>query len=61
MEDKGISQYKLIREYHISTSLIDKLKHNKNLRLSTLDDLCMILHCGLDEIVECIPKQDIKK
>lgn len=40
----------------ISRSLIDKLKHNKGLNTSTLDDLCRILQCSLGEIAEYIER-----
>lgn len=51
---QGITTYTLINEYKISRSLIDKLKHNKGLNTSTLNDLCQILHCQLSEIAEFI-------
>jgi DNA-binding Xre family transcriptional regulator len=51
---QGISTYTLINEYGVSRSLIDKLKHNKGLNTSTLNDLCQILHCQLSDIAEYI-------
>lgn len=54
IQKKGITTYKLINEYKLSRSLIDKLKHNKGLTTSTLNDLCRILQCGLDDIAEYI-------
>lgn len=54
IQKKGITTYKLINEYKLSRSLIDKLKHNKGLTTSTLNDLCLILQCNLDDIAEYI-------
>lgn len=51
---QGITTYTLINEHGISRSLIDKLKHNKGLNTSTLNDLCQILHCQLSDIAEYI-------
>jgi len=51
---QGITTYTLINEHGVSRSLIDKLKHNKGLNTSTLNDLCQILHCQLSDIAEYI-------
>lgn len=51
LKDKGITTYKLIKEYNISRSLLDRLKHNKPISTVTLNDLCGILDCKVDEII----------
>ncbi|MBQ4082442.1 MAG: helix-turn-helix transcriptional regulator [Clostridia bacterium] len=51
LKKKNISTYKLIMEHNISRSLLDRLKHNKPISTVTLNDLCNILHCGIDEII----------
>lgn len=48
---KGITTYKLINTYGISRSLIDRLKHNKPISTVTLNDLCTILNCGVEDIL----------
>ena len=45
------STYTLIHRYHISSATIDKLRHNRPLTTTTLDDLCTILHCNISGIV----------
>ena len=52
MKKKGISQYKLIKTYHISTGQLDRLRKNGNVNTFTLNQLCEILDCKLEEIVE---------
>ena len=52
MKERGISQYKLIHEYKISTGQLDRLRKNQNVNTYTLDQLCKILQCGLDDIAE---------
>ncbi|MBQ8393459.1 MAG: helix-turn-helix transcriptional regulator [Clostridia bacterium] len=51
IKEKGISTYKLINQYGISRSLLDRLKHNKPLSTSTLNELCKILSCKIEDIV----------
>ena len=51
LKKKEISIYKLINTYHVSRSTIDKLKHNRNITLATLDHLCNILECDITEII----------
>lgn len=58
LREKGLSTYKLINQYGISRSLLDRLKHNKPLTTVTLNDLCRILNCKIDEIVVYIPDGD---
>ncbi len=51
MKEKGITTYKLINTYGISRSLIDRLKHNKPITTVTLNDLCAILDCKIEDIL----------
>ena len=52
MKEKGVSQYKLIKEYKISTGQLDRLRKNENVNTYTLDQLCRILDCSFDDIAE---------
>ena len=52
MARKSISQYRLIREYHVSTGQLDRLRKGKNVSTYTLNQLCRILDCSLEEIAE---------
>lgn len=54
LKEKGITTYKLITQHNISRSLIDRLKHNKPVTTVTLNDLCKILGCRIEDIVEYI-------
>ena len=55
MKEKGISTYKLVQQYGVSRSLLDRLKHNKPISTVTLDDLCRILSCRVEDILIYIP------
>lgn len=52
MQEKGITQYKLINYYGISPAQITRLKKNANVNTHTLDMLCEILDCNLEDIIE---------
>lgn len=54
IKEKNISTYKLINQHGISRSLIDRLKHNKPISTVTLDDLCAILDCKVEDILQYI-------
>ena len=51
MKEKNISTYKLVKDYGLSRSLIDRLKHNKPISTVTLNDLCLILDCRVEDIL----------
>ncbi|MBE5741832.1 MAG: helix-turn-helix transcriptional regulator [Clostridiales bacterium] len=51
LKEKGITTYKLITYYGISRSLIDRLKHNKPISTVTINDLCQILDCEVQNIL----------
>ncbi len=52
MKEKGISQYKLIKDYKVSNGQLDRLRKNGNVSTYTLSELCRILNCSLDDIAE---------
>ena len=52
MREKNISQNKLIKEYGISTGQLDRLRKNENVNTYTLNQLCRILHCNIEDIAE---------
>lgn len=52
IKKKNISTYKLINQYGISRSLLDRIKHNKPMTTATLNDLCNILDCDINDILK---------
>ena len=54
LKKKNISPYKLVNQYGISRSLLDRLKHNKPISTVTLNDLCKILKCDICDIIQYI-------
>lgn len=58
LKKREISQYKLIKEYKISTGQLDRLRKNGNVNTFTLNQLCKILNCQLEDIAEYIPDKE---
>lgn len=52
MKNKNISIYALINKHNVSRGTIDNLKHNRNVTLATIERLCEILDCRIEEVVE---------
>ena len=58
MKEKGISQYALIKRYHISPGQITRLKRNESVSTHTIDMFCRILNCDVADIMKYIPDDD---
>ena len=52
------STYTLITRYHLSSSTIDKLRKNKPLNTTTINDLCRILNCPVEAIMRYTPSDE---
>lgn len=55
MKDKNISSYVLREKHGIDSRTIRRLKANENVTTDTLNSLCIILQCNLDDIAQFIP------
>ena len=55
LEKKNITQYQLINTYGISTGTLDALRKNRSVTLNTVQDLCHILECKINAVVEILP------
>jgi DNA-binding Xre family transcriptional regulator len=54
MEKKGVSTYWLREKCGIDRKTIRRLRANENMETKTLNKLCTVLECRLDEIAEFI-------
>lgn len=52
MKEKGITQYSLIKNYHISAGQLSRLRKNDNVSTHTIDVLCEILDCQPGDLME---------
>lgn len=55
MRRKGITTYALIKEYQFSRGTLDSLKQNRNISTATLNDLCNILSCNVEDVLKHTP------
>ena len=55
LENSTETTYTLINHHHVSSAIIDKLRKNKPMNTTTLNDLCRILDCRLEEIAQYVP------
>ena len=58
LHSSGESTYTLIKNHRISSSTIDKLRKNKPLNTTTVNDLCRILNCGVADVMADVPSED---
>ena len=54
MEQKGISTYYLREKAGIDSKTIRRLRANENMETKTLDRLCAVLKCRLEDIAEYV-------
>ena len=57
MKTRGITQYMLIKKYHISPAQITRLKRNESVSTHTIDHFCRILNCDVEQIMAYIPEE----
>lgn len=58
LKESPETTYSLINKHHISSATIDKLRKNKPMNTTTLNDLCRILDCDLEDIAIYVPSGD---
>ena len=54
MQHKKISQYQLLKR-GLDNKTLDTLKKNRNITLSTLEKICVILDCTPNDVVQFTP------
>ena len=59
MKEKGISQYDLIRRWHINPAQITRLKRNESVSPHTIEMFCKILKCEVGDIMRHIPDESV--
>jgi len=52
---KGVSTYTLREKHNINPNTLTRMKGNKYLSMRTIEDLCAILECDIQDIVKYVP------
>ena len=58
MKEKGITQYVLIKQYHISPGQLTRLKRNESVGTHTIEMFCRILKCKVSEVIEYVEEDN---
>ena len=61
MKEKGISQYALIRDYHISPGQLTRLKRKESVSTHTIEVFCRVLRCFVGKTREYVLEDAEKK
>lgn len=51
LKAKKISSYALVHKYHISSGTLYRMRRNMPISTVTINDLCLILDCRVEEIM----------
>ena len=57
MKKKGVSQYALIKDHHVSPGQITRLKRNESVSTHTIEMFCKILKCRVEDVMEYIDEE----
>ena len=61
LKKSGENWYTLTKKYHLSYSTLHRLKHGQDISMKTINDLCRILDCQIQDIAAYIPSEDDQK
>ena len=59
MKERGISQYDLYTHHNVNRAQLNRLRRNQNVEVNTIDKLCNILHCCVEDIMEHFPDDNL--
>ena len=51
MQERGITQYDLYTKYNMNRAQLHRLRHKQNIESNTIDRLCNILDCNVEDIM----------
>lgn len=57
MKERGVSTYLLREKCGIDSKTIRRLRANDNMETKTLNKLCAVLDCRLEDIAEYLPDE----
>jgi len=58
IKEKGVSTYKLIHKFGVSNGTLYRMKKGSNLSTSTINELCKILDCKVEDILVYIKDKE---
>lgn len=58
LETSNENWYTLTTKHKLSNSTLHRLKHNKDISTRTINDLCRILNCDVNDIMHYVPSDE---
>ena len=56
--EKEMSNADLQKQAGFSANIITRLKRNEYIKLQTIESICKVLNCGVDDILDFVPDED---
>lgn len=57
--DRGITNAQLQKMAGYSANITTRLKNDTYISLESIEKICVVLNCGVDDILEFVPNQPI--
>lgn len=58
--EKDITNNQLMQRANFSGNIITRLKRNQYISLESLENICRVLECGVDDLLEFIPDETLQ-
>lgn len=58
MIEKGITNAQLQKQAGFSANIITRLKRNEYISLESIESICKVMNCMVDDILEFVPDQN---
>lgn len=58
MIEKNLSNSDLQRKAGFSGNILTRLKRNHYVSLESIESICRVLECGVDDILEFVPEEE---
>jgi len=59
MIEKGISNSQLQKQAGFSANIVTRLKRNEYISLESIESICKVMNCKVDDILEFVPDQNL--
>ena len=59
LKERNISTYQLINKQGILPDTIQRLRSGRPITTTTINTLCMVIGCTVDQIMEYVPEDDM--
>ena len=56
--EKEMSNADLQKQAGFSANIITRLKRNEYIKLQSIESICKVLNCGVDDILDFLPEED---